>query len=284
MAAKLFSRPAPSLDRPQLDLSGPALVAALERLAGSCEQSGGVENFVEALKLRSLVFQQTFARAGELGPDVEYFTKLASFMPTVRRRVGPYLEADTYPEFRRAYMELISARHNPLEVDARIAAFCVGFPQDGRHRWVRDLAAELLHAIDPERYPLMCRWVWDRQSNSGVIREIWHGDIDRVTLQVEDGYATFVMLREELSQFLSSNGVFHGVLQYVDLLCAQVYSEYVSARGGSYLRTDFSVAEDSIHHLRRLLGLDGVRAKFTGAAPASAPLLIIDAPSASERN
>ena len=42
--------------------------------------------------------------------------------------------------------------------DARIAEFCGGFPDDRDHRWVRDLAAELLHYADPERYPLMARW------------------------------------------------------------------------------------------------------------------------------
>lgn len=283
MAALLSSHPTPPPDRPRLELSGPSLLAGLGRLATGCEESGGVEGYVEALKLRSLVFQQAFDRAGPTGPDAGQFAKLAGFMPTVRRRVGPYLEAAAYPAFRDAYMELLSERRRPFEIDARIAAFCTCFPQDSRHRWVRDLAAELLHAIDPERYPLMCRWVWDRWSNTGVIREIWHGDIDRETLQVADGYATFVALREELSQFLTSNGVHLNVLQYVDLLSAQIYAEYLSAQGGSYLRADFSSAEDSIHHVRRLLGLDGVQAKLAHTAP-DVPRLGVDAPSASERH
>jgi hypothetical protein len=75
------------------------------------------------------------------------------------------------------------------------------------------------------------------------------------------------MLREELSQFLAANGVYQNVLQYVDLMCAQVYAEYVSAQGGSYLRADFSNPEDPTVHVRRLLGLDGVRAKGDRSAP-----------------
>jgi hypothetical protein len=275
-----MSRPSPASapERPRLDLSGPALLSALEKVVVGCEQTSGVETFVEALKLRSLVFQQTFARAGAAGPDVAYFRRMASFMPTVRRRIAPYLEASAYPAFVGACLTLLNARHDPAAVDERIAAFCLSFPQDRNHRWVRDLAAELLHAHDPERYPLMCRWIWDRRANTGVLREIWHGDIDRETLQIADTYATFVMLREEISQFLASNGIYQNVLQYVDLVCAQAYAEYVSAQGGSYLRADFTSAEDPILYVRRLLGLDGVRAK--GDVSESPVALLADAASA----
>ena len=48
------------------------------------------------------------------------------------------------------------------------------------------------------------------------------------------------MLREELAQFLSANGVFRDVMQYVDLLTAQVYADYICEQGGSYLRADFT--------------------------------------------
>ena len=87
--------------------------------------------------------------------------------------------------------------------------------------WARDL----LHGLDPERYPLMCRWVWDRKANTGVIREIWFDDeVDNMTHRCADGYATYLMLREELSQFLTDNGVFRDVIWYVDLLCAKIYA------------------------------------------------------------
>jgi hypothetical protein len=119
----------------------------------------------------------------------------------------------------------------------------------------------MLHNADPERIPLMNRWVWDAQANTGVIREIWHGEnVDHIKIPVGDGYGTYVMLREELSQFLTDEGFFRDVLQYVDILCAQVYAQYICEQGGSYLRADFSAPEDPMQHTRRLLGLDGVRA------------------------
>jgi hypothetical protein len=179
-------------------------------------------------------------------------------MATVRRRIGDWLNEDSFNEMRGHVVDLFDAAE---PVDNRVGRFCDQFPQDNKHRWVRDLAAELLHNADPERVPLMNRWVWDAKANTGVIREIWHGDnVDHMTIPVADGYGTCIMLREELSQFLSDNGVFRDVLYYVDVLCAQIYAQYICEQGGSYLRADFTAPEDPMQHTRRLLGLDGVQA------------------------
>jgi hypothetical protein len=178
-------------------------------------------------------------------------------MATVRRRVGDWLSEERFAEMRQGIVELFVEDDH---IDIRIARFCDRFPTDKKHRWVRDLAVELLHNAEPERVPLMNRWVWDAKANTGVIREIWHGDdVDHMTIKVGDGYGTYLMLREELSQFLSDNGFFRDVLFYVDVLCAQVYAQYICEQGGSYLRVDFSAPEDPMQHTRRLLGLDGVQ-------------------------
>ena len=190
--------------------------------------------------------------AGQFAPD--------GFMPTVRRRVTPWLEEPAFATMRTAILELLAPTNDTSATDARIRRFCAAFPQDDAHRWTRDLAAELLHNVDPERFPLMTRWVWDLDANTGVLREIWHGpDVDHTTIRVQDDYATFLVLREELAQFLATNGVFRDVPQMVDMLCAQVYAHYICEQGGSYLRADFSAPEDPMQHTRRMLGLDGVR-------------------------
>jgi len=108
----------------------------------------------------------------------------------------------------------------------------------------------------------MTRWVWDVKANSGVLREIWHGDnVDNERINIGDDYETFIKLREELSGYLTENGVFADVLQYVDLLCAQVYAGYIASQGGSFLKADFAAKQDPIIFTRRLLGLDGVKPK-----------------------
>ena len=180
-------------------------------------------------------------------------------MAPVRRRVGAWLQGDGFAAMREAVIDLLDGAIDTRTADARVGAFCARFPRDKAHRWVRDLAAELLHYGDAERYPLMGRWVWDAKANTGVLREIWYGDnVDHMVIDVADDYATFLTLRAELSQFLTDNGIFRDVPFYVDLLCAQVYAGYICTQGGSFLRTDFSAPEDPMQYVRRLLGLDGV--------------------------
>ncbi len=247
--------------RPQLDLSGPMLEQALETLIAGTEAQGGIEYWIDALKLKSRMFEQALGQGHPGDLPAETFKSLCAFMASVRRRVGPFLEQPAYAQMVDSIVDLLSGARDTTTVDARLAAFCGRFPADKKHRWVRDLAVEILHNVDPERYPLMLRWIWDRKANTGVIREIWFGDeVDNMTIDVADGYETCLMLREELSRYLSDNGVFRDVIWYVDLLCAKIYADYIAAQGGVYLRADFSAPDDPMEHTRRLLGLDGVRA------------------------
>jgi hypothetical protein len=253
------SKPA-EIERPRLDLSGPLLAHAFETVVQGTDQQGGIEYWTDALKLKSRMFQQALGEGHPGDLPLDTFKGLCAFMASVRRRIGPYLEQPSWNELVAAIVELLDGVKDTSTTDERITAFCARFPQDSKHRWVRDLAAEILHNVDPERYPLMLRWVWDRKANTGVIREIWFDEeVDNITIGVADGYATYLMLREELSQFLSENGVFRDVVWYVDLLCAKIYADYIAAQGGVYLRADFSAPGDPMEHTRRLLGLDGVR-------------------------
>ena len=250
--------------RPRLELSGPILARGFETLVAGTDAQGGIEHWIDALKLKSRMFQQALGGLVDdpsRGIPPDSFKGLCAFMSSVRRRVGPYLEQPDYDRLAAALGGLLDGARDTSTTDARLQAFCARFPDDRRHRWVRDLAAEVLHNLDPERYPLMCRWVWDRKANTGVIRELWFDDnVDNITLQVPDGYETCLVLREELGQWLTNNGVFRDVIWYVDLLCAKIYADYIAAQGGVYLRADFSAPGDPMEHTRRLLGLDGVRA------------------------
>ena len=254
-------RDEPVPERPELHLSGPRLRQALESLTAGSEEQGGVERYVDALKFKAAAFGDAFA-GGMAGLKPSVFADLCGLMPSVRRRIGPYLDRKGFATVQAATGALLDGMADTATADARIAAFGNAFPRDRAHRWVRDLAAELLHNLDAERYPAMQRWVWDAKTNTGVLREIWWGDdVDHIMIDVPDSYGAFLMLREELSQFLTENGVFRDILQYVDLLMAHVYAGYIGEQGGQYLRTDFATPEDPMLHTRRMLGLDGTGAK-----------------------
>ena len=240
-----------------LDLSGPRLALAFESLAIAAEEAGGVEVFVDALKLKSAAFAEALGGGRAREVDIADFRGLCAYMPSVRRRIGRHVEPEGFAALRADVAFLLEGLEDTSTADIRIDAFCARFPDDREHRWVRDLAAEVLHQVDPERYPLMTRWVWDARANTGVVREIWHGEnVDHMRIEVPSAYETYLALRQELAHFLAGQGVYRDVLFYVDLLAASVYAGYINEQGGTYLRVDFASGPQTGMHISRLLGLD----------------------------
>jgi hypothetical protein len=261
-------------NRPTLHLSGPKLRAALEQVIAAAEPVGGVERFASAVRLRSEVIRD---RVGD-GTQLSWaaFDEVVVLMPTVRRRIGATVDALGWPAVQTAIIDLLCGAIAPGTADQRIAGFeRLTVPQASPRmpRFPRDLAAELLHACYPEHYPLMTRWVWDAKANTGVVREIWHDtksgtdDVDHVLIDVPDTHDAFLVLREELSQFLAANGIFRDMLWYVDLLQAHIYAIYISAQGSVYLKADFAAEGDPLEHTRRILGMDRIGGKRGQALP-----------------
>ncbi len=260
-AIRAHKAKAPAAVRPVLDLSGPKLRSTLEGLVDAAENTGGVERYVGALALKASLFEELLGkgRVDEL-TETEFYD-LAAFVTPVRRRISGWLDRNGFAAMHSRLVALLDGWSDLGTADQRIGAFVASFPADREHRWSRDLAAEVLHFTAPERYPLMTRWIWDARVNTGVLREIWHGDnSDQGSIPVGDSFVTFVTLREELEGFLRDNGVFRDLSFYVDLLCAHSYAAYINDKGGQYLRADFCGGgkEDSMAHTRRLLGLDAV--------------------------
>jgi hypothetical protein len=244
-----------------LDLSGPKLRKALESLVESAEASGGVERYVGALALKASLFEEVLGKGRVAEISEAEFCDLVAFITPVRRRLGPWLGRNGFPALRGRIVALLDGWSDLGTADQRLQDFAAGYPADREHRWVRDLAAEILHFTAPERYPLMTRWMWDARVNTGVLREVWHGDnAETGTIAVADDFATFAALRDEMEGFLHDNGVFRELPFYVDLLCAHVYAAYINDKGGQYLHADFcgGAKGDAMAHTRRLLGLDAV--------------------------
>ena len=251
---------APAAPRPVLDLSGPKLRAAFENLVDSAEATGGIERYVGALALKASLFDEVLGegRAGEL--TEQEFYDLAAFITPVRRRIGAWLGHNGFAVMQERLKELLDGEGDAA-ADLRLRLFVDSFPADREHRWVRDLGAEVLHFTAPDRHPLMTRWMWDARVNTGVLREIWHSDDAEIgAISIADDLATFVTLRDELTEFLHGNGVFRDAAFYADLLCAHIYAAYINDRGGQYLHADFcgGAKADAMAHTRRLLGLDAV--------------------------
>src|SRR5579863_5061222 len=250
--ARHGEKKAPVAAEPVLDLSGPKLRHAFEHVSQAADATGGIERYVGALALKASLFEELLGkgRVGEL-TETE-FCDLCCFVTPARRRVGTWLGRYGFAPMRAQLKRLLAGWSDLSTADERMAGFAAAFPVDREHRWVRDLAAEILHFTAPERYPLMTRWMWDRRTNTGVLREIWYAEnVESLTISVPDDFATFATLRNELEGFLRENGVFRDLAFYADLLCAHVYSFYINDRGGQYLRSDFCAAEEAMGHTRR---------------------------------
>jgi hypothetical protein len=244
--------------RPVLDLSGPKLRDAFEHLIEAAERTGGIERDVGALALKASLFDEILGNGRVTAATESEFRDLCAFITPVRRRVGARLEDGGFAVIRRRLEALLHGSSDVTTADRRFRTFVASFPTDREHRWVRDLAAEVLHFTAPRSYPLMTRWIWDRRVDTGVLREIWHGEDAAGRIAIDDDFSAFAALGEELEGFLENNGVFRELPFYIDLLCAHIYASYINDRGGRFLRTDFCGEEDRMTHTRRLLGLDAV--------------------------
>lgn len=165
---------AQDLNRPVLHLSGPRLTRSFETLVERSEDHGGIESYIAGLRFKSSVIQEALSPERLLSLSEADILGISAFMASVRRRIGPWVAEAGIQPARQLITVLLDGATDAANADERFADFCASFPEDKAHRWVQDFAAEILHAVHPEQYPLMTRWVWDRTANSGVLREIWH--------------------------------------------------------------------------------------------------------------
>lgn len=256
----LKRKPAPApegLPGAVLHLSGPALDQALAALQAGAADCGGIERLMDALAAKAAFFRVQLSSEAIQHLSEHALYDLAAFMPSVRRRLAATVADLGIGHVRDALRGLLDNVQDSQQADQRLAAFVAAFPSDRKHRWVRDLGAEALHNFLSGVYPLMTRWVWDADANTGVLREIWHSE-DGVLgrLDVPDDFQTHVNLRDELVGYAINRGIGSDPEFMADLLCAQVYAGYIASQGASYLKTDFSAPDDQFIYTLRMLGLD----------------------------
>ncbi len=246
--------PMQSAGNPVLHLDGQRLRMAFNSMVESADKLGGIEIIVDGLAGKSILFQRTFGGSAEYLQESEFFDTCA-FMPTVRRRMKGVLKNQEFDALRQSVGTLL-ADATVENVDQRMAKFESELQSSPKDRWIRDLAAEILHYRDPDTFPLMTRWIWDYGSNSGVLREIWYSNSDTDFLNIPHGVRMHLELRRELSGFLDGLGVFNNINFMIDVLFAWIYSQYIGNQGGSFLRTEFSFTGTPFGYVFRMLGLD----------------------------
>jgi hypothetical protein len=156
----------------------------------------------------------------------------------------------------------------PLE--ARITATLAAMPAGGDatreerraaaklRRAAHDLATECLHFRDPVRVPLMARWVWDRATMSGALRELVAGGEAMRELPLENVPGTYQAARLWVQERITERGIYRDVHFWADLVLASAYGHYFRAMTGGTLGADFERGTHPSEQITGLLGIDRI--------------------------
>ena len=240
------------------ELSPERLAGALDQLLEITESEGGLERYIGALKMKSELFGRLLAPDAIGDLDAEARDTLVERIFPARRRLGPHIRSLDLANLRAAIHDLL---HGKGDVGERMERFIEAIPCEGKAcRARRDLAADLLHFYDPGRYPLMARWVWDTDTDSGALRELVPYSDQVTQLPTGGDPGTFVALHQWLVQQLQEHAYYRDLDLLADLILAQVYARYIKAMAEGMLRTDFGAGgDDPSEHIRKLLGIDEQR-------------------------
>ena len=238
------------------------------QLKAHTELDAGLEAYLDSLKAKQQFFAGVLAdnRIDQL--TLADVAAMLEFVFTARRRVLPVLK----PLGEQKVKELVKALlYGEGLLTDRLQQFVDGVPvpagddkesrkQTGKtKRAIYDFAAEMLHFMDPVKYPLMTRWVWDQSTVSGSLREFIKGSDHMVEVPLGNSPEMFEGTRKWLAEQYGELGIYKEVPLMIDLLLAEGYSSYFRSMAEGVLSADFGRSGGPEEHLKKFLGLDGDR-------------------------
>jgi hypothetical protein len=232
------------------------------------EVDGGVETYLEALAGKRDRFAAALAPEAMAAFGLAEAEALMATVFTARRRLWPAFTALGEAGVRGLVESLL---HGDAPLAERIERFVATVPVPSGEtletrkaaarvrRGAHDFAAELLHFREPDRYPLMTRWVWDAAQRTGAQREFVVGAAteDRIELAGDPG--TFEAVRQWLATRIEAKGIYRDVPLWVDVVLGSAYSEYFRQVAGGMLGQDFTRGAGPEEEFKKLLGIDSGR-------------------------
>jgi hypothetical protein len=228
----------------------------LKALLAAAEDREGIEAWLDALGEKQRRLAVAVAQ-GDLAAAID-------LVFGARRRLGPFAgeaalgravaalaDENVALEFRAAALVAAVPVTEGTTRDERRAAAKV-------RRSAHDLAAELLHFRDPVRVPLMARWVWDRATMSGALRELVAGGDGMRELPLDNAPGTYEAARLWVQEQVAAQGVFRDVHFWADLVLASAYGHYFRAMTGGTLGADFERGTHPSEQITGLLGIDRI--------------------------
>ena len=235
---------------------------ALLDAVASC---GGVEPCLERLAAKQQLFAATLAAGRERDIGSEEIGRVLGFVFTARRHLLPAfgeLGAERCARLMRdlADVAVPLARRVQNFVDAMPGARAMDRPEVRAAARLRraawDFAAELAHYGDPVRFPLMSRWVWDRASQSGALREFIRGNDAMREIPFDNSAELDEGARAWISGRIAERGIYRDVPLWIDLVLGQAYVGYVRSMANGSLGGEFARGAAPHEQLTKLLGID----------------------------
>jgi len=242
--------------------------AHMTSLLEAARGDGGVEGYIESLGAKQRLFGELLGADAIAALDEAGLEALLEVIFTARRKLHPVLTEMGVA----ALVEMLRALlYGPGPLGDRMSAFVDRLPirggggREARSRAARlrraahDFAAEALHFIDPVRYPLMARWVWDDATSSGALREFVHNPDQAHRLALDARPETFEAARVWLAGEIEAQGIYRDVPLWVDLVQASAYAHYFRSMTGGVLGSDFSRTGGPEENIKKLLGIEAGR-------------------------
>jgi hypothetical protein len=171
-----------------------------------------------------------------------------------RRRADAILDAAGPDRLGMAITALLDPGQPVTARFDQFDAFAAGLPGAGF-----DLAGELLHFTDPDRYWLWTRWLWDPDTETGALRLVTTDDIDladgatRGEIYLTVGRATAFL--DETGKAAGFTGAGSGLFG-TDVFLAAVYGVYMFTVLRMRMTQEFTRLVPPLPDLiRRLLGV-----------------------------
>ena len=239
--------------------------AHMTTLLEAARVDGGIEVYVDSLGVKQRQFAALLNEEAIGTLDDAGMETLLDAVFTARRKLHPVIAEMGCAVVSDALRELLHGRGKLAD---RMRGFASRLPiREGEGREARgraarlrraahDFAAEALHFLDPIRYPLMARWVWDDATSSGALREFVHNPDQATRLPLDTRPETFEAARTWIAGEIEAQGVYRDVPLWVDLVEAAAYTHYFRSMTGGVLGSDFGRAGGPEESIKKLLGIE----------------------------
>lgn len=225
---------------------------ALERISGP-----ELEAIAGLVELKAAAFRHALEPLAESDLDSDRSLQLLRSVFAARRRAGVFLEALSPQAFSTLVRSLLWGREPASTRVGRFHEAIVavdGVPENTGY----DLASEILHFYDPERYWLWTRWMWDPRTETGALPLVLTEDVDLTGADIAETYdrvGVAVAFINDVGEAAGFRERGHGVFD-TDVYLATVYAVYMYTTLRMRMTQEFNkVVPDLDEMLRRLLGV-----------------------------